>query len=396
MENKELNEQLEGLKSDLEGKSKAEIKSAIEAYEVKNNEAIELMKKEQKDSFDAELAKVKKELEEKAASDIKAVQDHADKLDVKLKEQKSGKKASEEDSIKSLVRDNFEEIKSVDGTKGVKLEVKDMTLGNALTGDQPRTYNFDVVRRRPQIVNVSDLVGSVPISGGTYTFVRSTLASGTVGSQTEGALKNQLEYDYEMVDANTNFIAGFSVYSKKMRNNLPFLESTLSADLRDDYARGENAVFEPILAAAATASTQIITGKNKVEMLVGELADLAAINTNATAIVLTPADYYDILITEKSTGAGYGLPGIVTFDNGTLRINGVAIVMAATWLPANKYYVGNWERVKKIVTEGFSLAFAEEDVDNFRKNNITARVEAQVTLTVERPSDLVLGDFTAV
>ena len=46
-----------------------------------------------------------------------------------------------------------------------------------------------------------------------------------------------------MIDANTDFIAGFAVYSKKMRNNLPFLESTLSLDLRDDYFRGENSAI---------------------------------------------------------------------------------------------------------------------------------------------------------
>ena len=44
----------------------------------------------------------------------------------------------------------------------------------------------------------------------------------------------------------------------------------------------------------------------------------------------------------------------------------------------------------------FSFAVSEEDADNFRKNNITARVEAQVTLTVEQPGALIYGDFTAI
>ena len=46
METKELNEALEGLKTDLKGATELEIKTAIDAFEVKHNEAIELMKKE--------------------------------------------------------------------------------------------------------------------------------------------------------------------------------------------------------------------------------------------------------------------------------------------------------------------------------------------------------------
>lgn len=382
---------LEEMKTSLAGKSKEEVETAIKAFEEKFNDAVE---EKVKGLIGEEVKTVKEQMEAEAKKELDEMQKHLDAMDVKLKARKAGEKAGE-NQFNALLKANFENIKEVDKTKGFKLEVKDMTLGNALTGDQPRVHNNDVVRRHPQIVNVSDLAQSISIAGGTYTYTRSTLASGTVGAQTEGAAKNQLEYDYTMVDANTDFIAGFAVYSKKMRNNLPFLESTLSMDLRDDYNRGENTIFEAILAAQATASTQVITGSNKIEMLIAELGVLAAGNTMATAMVVTAADYYDILVTEKSTGAGYGLPGVVSQEGGNLRINGIPLVIA-TWLPTNKYYVGNWSRVRKVVTEGFSLAFSEEDSDNFRKNNITARVESQTTLTVERPSDLILGDFTAV
>tara|TARA_R110000822_G_scaffold6999_2_gene29060 strand:+ start:1122 stop:2177 length:1056 start_codon:yes stop_codon:yes gene_type:complete len=345
--------------------------------------AFEAKSKEDKEAASIEI-KGLKELQE-------VQQKHLDALDVKLK----SKTPSSTIEINSLISKNIKDIALVTKSSPFMLEVKDMTLANALTGDQPRDYNFDVVKRPYQMANVEDLANTIAISGGTYTYVRSTLASGAVAEQTEGAVKAQLEYDYAMIDANTNYIAGFAVYSKKMRNNLPFLESTLSIDLRNDYLRGENTIFAAILAAQATASTQVITGKNKIEMLIGELADLATKNFMATDIVVTPADWYSIMVTEVSTGAGYGLPGIVTFDGGTLRINGVRVVMA-TWLAANKYYVGDWSRVRKPVTEGFTFAVSEDDSDNFRKNNLTARVEAQVTLTVEQPDALTYGDFTAV
>ena len=374
----ELKEQLEALTLKLEGKSQNEVKSAIEAFEVKNNEVINNQIKEVKESFEVQL---------------KELQNHADKLDVKLQE-KAQKEMVKGDAIKSAINENFDSIKAV--RKGQAVQVKavgDMTLGASLTGDQPRDYNYDVVSAPGQALNVSDLAGSVSISGGTYTFVKVVKGEGSIGAQTEGSAKTQIDYDYTMVDVNTDFIAGYARYSKKMANNLPFLESSLPNELRRDYLIAENAAFNTVLAGAATASA-VVTG-NKIERLISEISALEGINHIVNGVVISPADYWSIMVTEKSTGAGYGLPGVVTFDGGVLRISGIPIYKA-TWLAANKYFVGDWSRVKKVVTEGLSLDFSESEGTNFVKNEITARVEAQVALAVEQPSALIFGDFTAV
>jgi HK97 family phage major capsid protein len=374
----ELKEQLEALTLKLEGKSQTEVKSAIEAFELKNNEVISNQIKEVKESFELQL---------------KELQNHADKLDVKLQE-KAKKEMVKGDAIKSAINENFDLIKAV--RKGQAVQVKavgDMTLGASLTGDQPRDYNYDVVSVPGQALNVSDLAGSVSISGGTYTFVKVVKGEGSIGAQTEGASKSQIDYDYTMVDVNTDFIAGFARYSKKMANNLPFLESSLPNELRRDYLIAENAAFNTVLAGAATASA--LTTGNKIERLIANVAVLEGINHVVNGVVISPADYWDILVTEKSTGAGYGLPGVVTFEGGVLRISGIPIYKA-TWLAANKYFVGDWSRVKKIVTEGLSLDFSETEGSNFVKNEITARIEAQVALAVEQPSALIFGDFTTV
>jgi hypothetical protein len=75
----------------------------------------------------------------------------------------------------------------------------------------------------------------------------------------------------------------------------------------------ENAAFNTTLAAAAT-STEIITGK-KFEMLINEIAKLQNNNYSVNGIVIRP-DYWSILTIEKSTGAGYRLPQVVTFEGG--------------------------------------------------------------------------------
>jgi HK97 family phage major capsid protein len=381
----ELKAELSAIKTGLETKTATEVKSAIDALEVKMTEA-------NKTQFATELKAATEAMEAKFTADLKAVQDHADKLDVKLQEKAS--QTANEDTLVKSIKENFESIANV--RKGQAFQTKavgNMTLAN-LTGDAPRVYNNNVVMVPGQLLNVSDLVGSVNIEGGTYTYPRETGGEGSISTQTEGSSKSQKDYDITMVDLATNFIAGFTRYSKKMANNLPFLTSFIPDALRRDYAIAENSIFNTVLAGAATASTQIITGKNKIEMLLNEIATQEGLNFQVNGIVVRPADYWDILKTEKSTGAGYGLPGIVTLENGQLRINGIAIYRA-NWLAANKYYVGDWTRVNKIVTEGLSLEFSETEGTNFVNNNITARIESQVGLAVEQPAAIIYGDFTA-
>ena len=382
MEVKELNDALSNLKTELEGKSKAEAKNAIDAFEVNFKEVVNNQVKSVQDEFEAKL---------------KLVQEHADKLDVKLQE-KSKAQEAKGDFLKNAIKANFEGIRSVEqgAVKKFRTEVKavgDMTLSASLTGDQPRDYNFNVVSAPSPLVNVSDLVGLRRISGGTYTYVRVVKGEGSISAQTEGSSKSQIDYDYSMVDVNTDFLAGFARYSKKMANNLPFLESSLPIELRRDYMIAENAKFQTVLAAAATAST--LTAGNEIERLLENVSVLASANYSANGIVINPADYFKIITTEKSTGAGYGLPGVVSIDGGVLRVNGIPVYQA-TWVAEDKYYVGDWSRVNKIVTEGMSLAFSDEDGDNFVKNNITARIEEQNALAVEQPAALIYGDFTTV
>ena len=377
----EIKEQLEALQLKLEGKSKEQAENLIKEFEAKNEEFINNKVKSIVDGL-------KKETEAK----FKALQEHADALDVKLQEKVKQEKSNElkADAIKSLIKENAEEIKTVRKDKAVQIKaVADMGTAN-LTGDAPKDHNFDIVAFPSQKVNVADLVGSVNISGGTYTYTVEGAGEGSVGSQTEGSNKNQRDYDFTAVDVTTDFIAGFARYSKKMRNNLSYITSAIPALLRRDYFKAENSAFQAVLASDATASTEVITGSSKSKMLINEIAGLEDADYDTNGIVVRPSDYLDILKTAKQD-----LESAVTYDGGVLRVAGVQ-VLKATWLPANKYYVGDWSRVNKINTEGLSLEFSETEGSNFVKNNITARIESQTALAVEQPLAIVYGDFTAV
>jgi len=302
---------------------------------------------------------------------------------------------NQNDPIEELITKNFENIKGVNS--GSNLLVKattDMTLGGHLTGDEPKTYG-GIIMKPGQKLNISDLVRKVPIENGVLSIPREVGGEGNVDTQVEGTLKNQLDFDLDFKDYNTEYIAGLTVFSKKMRNNLGFLNAFIPHALRRAYNKAENRIFDAILTANATPSTEIITSQNKAEMLINDLAKLEEKDYSPSAIVIRPLDFYDILKTEKSAGSGYSLPGIFSYENGTFHLNGIPIVKA-TWLDPDSYFIGDWSRIYKVVTDEFSIQFSEEDKDNFSRNNITCRAEQQTTLAVPDSDALVKGMFNAV
>ncbi len=372
----ELKEQFEAFAEKMEGKSQVEIKAAIESFEVEVKGLLEGSVKEVKEEFEAKL---------------KGIQDQADAMDLKMQE-KTAQMEVKGDFLVEAIKENGDRITQAKNKTAVDIEIKavaDMTTAN-LTGDEPRDYNYDIVKFPAQKVNVADLVGSVNIGGGTYTYTRETGSEGGIGNQTEGATKGQKDYDFTTVDVPTDFIAGFTRYSKKMRNNLSYITSAIPMLLRRDYFKAENSIFNGVLVAEATASTEVITGSSKTKMLMNEIAKLEDADYDTNGIVVRPSDYMDMLKAAKDD-----LESAVTYEGGVLRVAGVQ-VLKATWLTANKYFVGDWSRINKINTEGLSLEFSDVEGDNFVKNNITARIESQTALAVEQPAAIVFGDFTAV
>ena len=390
MDTQLFEQKLEALKNSLEGRTSEQVKEAVKAFEDKLDAS-------SRKAFEELSGEMKREQESKVAeieNGLKEIKEYAAKLDAKMSAPKvEGKHQSGfEAKMAQFIADNSEKIlKSRKGAEFGAHELKvvgDMTTAN-LTGDEERAHSREVAVVPGRLVHFVDLCGpDINIGLGTYTFPRETGTEGAIAQQTEGVAKSQIDYDFTHIDVATEFIAGFAVYSKKMANNIPFLTSFLPGALRRDYMNAEDGIFEAALSAAATAATAIITGGNKSEMLIDGFAQLAAANYSPNGIVVTPADYFDMLLIEKSTGAGYGLPyGFSVSNDGLVRVLGVPLVWA-NWMTANEYYIGDWSTVNRVVTEGLSLEFSGEDVDNFRKNNITARIEAQVGLAIHRPDSI--------
>ena len=218
--NEELKAELANIKTGLETKTASEVKNALDAFETKMVEST-------KTAFETEIKAVKDALELKFAADLKVVQDHANLLDGKLQEK--AVETKDVDHLTKAIADNIEAIKVVSKDKGIQTKVVgNMTTAN-LTGTAPKTYNFDIVTLPSQMVNIEDLARAVTAENGIYVYTRETGAEGSIGAAAEGASKNLKDYDFTAYDVTTDFIAGITRYSKKMRNNLTYIVNSIPA-----------------------------------------------------------------------------------------------------------------------------------------------------------------------
>lgn len=388
----ELKEQLASLEENLKKDNKELIEKAIEALAVDQK---------LKDSSD-EVKQLVNNLIEQAEEKLqKNFNEYSAKLNEKQFTQNQ-EKAGYHTNMREIIAKNIKEIGGVDKSGKVSYsgdEVKTvanmLTTGDHVTGDYIRDYNRNVITLPGDRINVADLVPSISIDGGTYTYIRETGGEGAVATQTEGSDKALVDADFSHIDLNTDFIAGRTVYSKKMRNNLQYLQSYLPEALRRKYFLTENSQFNSTIAAAATVSTNFIASFDNIsELIMADVESLDVAKYSANGIVMNISDWYAILKTEKSTGAGYGLPFGFTYDtaSNTLRCLGIP-VFKADWVAATKYYVGDWNMIERVITEGLSLEFSYDE--RFSKNEIVARVEAQVGLAVKQPASIIIGDTDA-
>lgn len=370
-----------------------EIKTLLEAIKAQvlqsTNESKSLVET-QITAFEAKMATTESVTELKSM--IESLQNHADALDVKLQESKTEvKTVGYIEKMQEAITKGFDAIKNVKKGQGATIELKvvgNMTATANLTGSVVDTVQPGVAMVPTQKINFADLVPVVNSATGQYVIYEETGAEGSISAQTvPGDAKTQKDYDLTAKTFVANYISGYVRYAKQMAQDLPFLTSFLPNALRRDYFKAENSIFVTYLLSVIPA---LVTAKTvAVEMLIDAIGQLESIDYDVNGIVLNPKDWANISMTKP---ADYSLPGIVTFTNGQLSINGIP-VYKASWIAVDTFIVGDWTYAKKVLVDGLAVEFFEQDGDNVTKNLITARVESRTVLAVDKVAAFVKGDF---
>jgi hypothetical protein len=284
--------------------------------------------------------------------------------------------------------ENFKKDKNAKLTIDLK-SVGTMTLGNNLTGDGQATYNSRQGLVPAQKINMRDLIPTAVSPTGLYVTYRETGTEGSIGIQTEGLAKNQIDYDLTEVKVVSDYIAGFARFSKQMMFQLPFLQNTLQRMLLRDFYKKENATFFNTVSQAATGSTTT-SATVDAEQLVDWIANQLDANFDASFALVSYAQWARLL---KTKPMDYSVPGGVIIDpNGNIRIAGVPVI-GASWVTDDKALIIDSNYIERVETEGLRVEFSYEDSDNFQKNLVTARVECFEDINLMRTDAVIYGDF---
>lgn len=364
----------------------SKINADVEAFKSQALEKLSVAEK-----FSAEA----KEQVEKGVAKVEELGKRLTEAELAMKaaslEQKKDERSTFTQNFAKMVQENHKEIQGVRKGKSFDFDLKvvgDMTVADNLTGNP--FINFDP---QPKLVpsvklNFRDLVGTINSSTGNLTITRETGSEGSISEQgTPGVAKSQIDYDYTAVNFASTYLAGYARYAKQMAANLPFLESYLPQQLLRDFYKAENSAFYTDLATAATPGTAVDT--TEIERIMSEVATLENLDYGVNGIVLNPTDWYNIAKTKPSD---FSLPATVAYVGGQLVVNGIP-VFKATWVPADKAFIGDWSYAKRAQTEGLKVEFFEQDADNVTKNLVTARIECFEVLVIERPDAFTLLDL---
>lgn len=398
----QLAELKKGLETALETKNKEQISLEIKAFEDKA-----------KGLFAEEIKTLKETLEAEFKSQIKVVQDHADKLDIKLK----AKVISNDDKPKSFnevlgetMLEKSDDIAKFERkeTKHLVLELKavgDMSTANVTGGNRYGQVFAPEIHMNPnRKVHLDQIIPGGTIGpGNSFTFMRENgIGEGDPAPVSEGATKAQFDLDLVEATVQIETIAGWLRVTRKAMNNIPGFISYLQARLPEKFRRVLDAQIlygtgiTPNLKGILTAGNFVASTAAASEVLIEKLiSDVSLLEDtyerDTTGILLRPKDYYGFF-KNKADGSGeYDLPMGVTFVNGQMSLFGIP-VWASTALTTNDYVVGDFAQGAQLLTqEGMRIEFFDQDGTNVRENKVTVRIEGNYALPVYGPDYFIKG-----
>jgi len=400
----DLKQELAALKTDLEKnfetKSKVDIQTAINDFETKAN-----------GKFEDEVKKVREEFETKSA----AMQDHLDKLDVKLqgRNQRQEETKSFNDHLTETIEKFADEIKGFKkGSPELKMEMKDVGDMN-MAANFPGATPFVQEVRNPMIetpynrIWLGDLLPQGTSQGNSIIYPKENGGEGAAALWTDRtADKAQMDFDLTSQSAFFKWIAGFVIVDREMLDDIPLLQSYLRNKMLISLKTAENgfvlngsADTNPVTGMLAAATAYDGTFTTAVDRIIdsawGQIVEDTFDFYNPTHAILTPRDAVGVGLNKADGSGEYDLPnGSVAFANGKLQVGGLTVA------PTTQIGTGNF-----LTFDRNALMFVKrlqpelrmfEDATLAKKNRVMFRIEERATLAIFNDNALVTGELVPV
>jgi hypothetical protein len=267
-----------------------------------------------------------------------------------------------------------------------------MTNANSLTGDGVQTYNTRQGLIPNQKLNFRDLIPSTISPTLEYVTYFEDPKDGAIAVQTEGSAKSTIKFNLTNVQKIQTYLAGIVTFTKQMLKNLPWLGGTLPRLLLREFYFQENANFYSTAVIAATVFQPGTLPTDDVEATITAIGNFENQNFTASFGIVSKPQWARLAISTYNKGYYGGAGSVVITPGGQITIAGVPI-LSASWATDDKLLLIDQDYIERVEGESLNITFSYEDGDNWKKNEVSARVECLEVLNILRPDALQVTDF---
>lgn len=398
MDEKQLQAQLDALKSSLEtaltAKAKKETEDQIKALEEKLSATKDIP------ALRSELNDTKSKLADTETKLAKVISEQDKMIAEKGRMGIDDKSKSFNTLLSEAIVEKTDELKSFNKNSRVEMQLK--AVGDMSFAANFSTADVSISTLRPGIIelpkrklHIRELLPGGTMSNSTFTFIREkTTGEGNPATVAEGNWKEQMDIDLEEVDSPTQYIAGYLVISRKMLDDIPAFISFLQSRLLEKYLRAEDVQLlygdgnSPNLSGITTAGNHFVPNTLgatiDMEQIIYAISALEMKDREANGVLVSPQDYYRMALYKASGSGEYTVPALaqVQMQNGQLYIGGVP-VFRSTAMITDKAIVGDWTMGAQLITrEAPKVEIFYEDGYNVRRNQVTVRIEGRVAFPI--------------
>ena len=397
--NKKSAEEMAGLYNEFNEKTQTELNEAIEAKASKED-----------------IVSLEKSLKDNQAEQMKALNSTLKEYGVaikKLSTDEKAAKAGESVSIFKSLEANKEGLVSIKEGNAKSIQFKaaaDMLISTNVSGG-----NVPVEQRIPGMgalasrqVRLLDIVSRGTAESNVISWVSQANKDGAAGGTSEGALKNQIDFDLVVSSETVVKRTAFIKVSDEMVDDISFMASEINNELMRELLKDVEAqVYEgngvaPNLNGIRTVATAFAAGTFAGTVDNANLVDVLRVAINQVKIA--NQDMPNFILLHPSDVTALKMIKVGSADDryidqlqmvaGQLSLDGVSII-ESTLVTQDEYLVGAFNLATVYDKGSISIEVGLE-MDDFTKNLRTVRAEwrgACVVKTNDRGS-FIAGDIT--
>ncbi len=141
--------------------------------------------------------------------------------------------------------------------------------------------------------------------------------------------------------------------------------------------------------STAFSSSLVVPFTNNYDVLVAAWTQLRVLKSFPTGVLLYPNDYAQLILTKDENGQYiFGAP-----NQAVPNLYGAPIV-PHTAVTSDKFFVGDFTKVKVGVRAGLSVRFYDQNEDDAITNMVTVVIEERITMAADRSDRVIYGDFS--